>query len=87
MIYKPIDLSNAVVTCSDFISINLLIISMRNFSADKTLLISMCCFSRMLISNVHKSIIVMNSRFSRNVFEALQKTLSTCFIGSKTIRL
>ena len=44
----------------------------------------------MLISNVHKSIIVMNSldtRFSKNVFEAVQKTCSTCFIGSKTIRL
>ena len=39
------------------------------------------CFSRMLISNVHKSIIVINSldtRFSRNVFEAVQKTRSTC---------
>ena len=37
-----------------------------------------------------KSIIVMNSidtRFSRNVFEAVQKTRSTCFIGSKTTRL
>ena len=48
------------------------------------------CFSGMLISNVHKSIIVMNSldtRFSRNVFEAVQKTRSTCFIGSKTTRL
>ena len=45
---------------------------------------------RMLISNVHKSIIVMNSldaRFSKNVFEAVQKTRSTCFIGSKTTRL
>ena len=44
----------------------------------------------MLISNVHLSIIVMNSldtRFSRNVFEAVQKTCSTCFIGSKTTRL
>ena len=44
----------------------------------------------MLISNVHKSIIVMNSfdtRFSRNVFEAIQKTRSTCVIGSKTTRL
>ena len=43
-------------------------------SADETLLVSMQCFSRMLISNVHKSIIVMNSidtRFSRNVFEAV----------------
>ena len=43
----------------------------------------------MPIFNVHKSIIVMNSidtRFSRNVFEALQKTCSTCFIGSKTTR-
>ena len=50
----------------------------------------MRCFPRMLISNVHKSIIVMNSidtRFSRNVFEAVQKTRSTCFIGSKTTRL
>ena len=48
------------------------------------------CFSRMLTSNVHKSIIVMNSldtRFSRNVFEVVQKTRSTCFIGSKTTRL
>ena len=44
----------------------------------------------MLISNVHKSIIVMNSldaRFSKHVFEAVQKTRCTCFIGSKTIRL
>ena len=59
-------------------------------SADKTLIISMRCFSRMLISNVHKSVIVMNSidtRFSRNVFEDVQKTRSTCFIGSKTTRL
>ena len=41
----------------------------------------------MLISNFHKGIIVMNSldaRFSKNVFEAIQKTRSTCFIGSKT---
>ena len=41
----------------------------------------------MLISNVYKSIIVMKSldtQFSRNVFEAVQKTRSTCFIGSKT---
>ena len=59
-------------------------------SADKALLTSMRCFSRMLIPNVHKSIIVMNSidtRFSRNVFEAVQKTCTTCFIGSKTTRL
>ena len=44
----------------------------------------------MLISTVHKSIIVMNSidtRFSRNDFEAVQKTRSTCFIESKTTRL
>ena len=44
----------------------------------------------MLISNVHKSIIVMNSldtRFSKNVFEAVEKTRSTCFLGSKTTRL
>ena len=43
----------------------------------------------MLISNVDKSIIVMNSldaRFSKNVFEAVQKIRSTCFIGSKTTR-
>ena len=42
----------------------------------------------MLIYNVHKSTIVMNSldtRFSRNVFEAVQKTRSTCFIGSKPL--
>ena len=39
--------------------------------------------SRMLISNVHKSIIVMNSldpRFSRNVFEAVQKTRASFHI-------
>ena len=60
---------------------------------DKTSSLLVCsvkCFSRMLISNIHKSIIVMNSldtRFSRNVFEAVQKTRSTCFIGSKTTRL
>ena len=44
----------------------------------------------MLISNVHKSIIVMNSldaRFSKNIFEAVQKTRSMCFIGSKTTQL
>ena len=49
----------------------------------------MRCFSRILISNVHKSIIVMNpidTRFSRNVFEAVQTTRSMCFIGSKTTR-
>ena len=48
------------------------------------------CFSHMLISNIHNSIIVVNSidtRFSRNVFEAVQKTRSTRFIGSKTTRL
>ena len=47
-------------------------------------------FSRMLVSNVHKNIIVMNSldtHYSGNVFEAVQKTRSTCFIGSKTTRL
>ena len=50
----------------------------------------MRCFSCMLISNVYKSIIVMNSidtRFSRNVLEAVQKTRSACFIGSKATRL
>ena len=44
----------------------------------------------MLISNVHKSIIVMNfldARFSKNIFEAVQKTRGTCFIGSKTTQL
>ena len=46
---------------------------------DKTSFLLHCrmqCFSCMLISNVHKTIIVMNSldtRFSRNVFEAIQK--------------
>ena len=48
------------------------------------------CFSRMPISNIHESTIVMKSidtRFFRNVFEAVQKTLNTCFIGSKTTRL
>ena len=50
----------------------------------------MRCFSRMPISNVPKSLIVMNSidtRFSRNVFEAVQKTRGTCFIGSKTTQM
>ena len=28
----------------------------------------------------------LGTRFSRNVFEAVQKTRSTCFIGSKTTR-
>ena len=40
----------------------------------------------MQISNSHENIIVMNSidtRFFRNVFEAVQKTQSTYFIGSK----
>ena len=44
----------------------------------------------MQISNIHESIIVMKSidtRFFRNVFEPVQKTRSTCFIGSKTTRL
>ena len=56
----------------------------------KTLSLLVCgvqCFSRMLFPNVHKSIIVMKSldtRFSRNVFEAVQETRSTCFIGSKS---
>ena len=43
-----------------------------------------------LISNVHKSIIVMNSidtHFSRNIFEAVQKTRSACFIRYETTRL
>ena len=29
----------------------------------------------------------LDTRFSPNVFEAVQKTRSTCFIGSKTTRL
>ena len=29
----------------------------------------------------------LDTRFSRNVFEAVQKTRSTCFIASKTTRL
>ena len=43
----------------------------------------------MLISDVHKSVVMnsLDTRFSRNVFEAVQKTHSTCFIGSKTTRL
>ena len=44
----------------------------------------------MQTSNIHESIIVMKSidtRFFRNVFEALQRTRRACFIGSKTTRL
>ena len=44
----------------------------------------------MQISNIHESIINMKSiatRFFRNVFEAVQNTRSTCFIGSKTTAL
>ena len=44
----------------------------------------------MQISNILESIFVMKSigtRFLRNVFEAVQKTRSMCFIGSKTTRL
>ena len=44
----------------------------------------------MQISNIHESIIAMKSidtRFFRNVFEAVQDTRSTCFIGSKTTEL
>ena len=54
------------------------------------MLMHMRMHMRMLISNVHKSIIVMfspDTRFSKNVFEVVQKTRSTCFIGSKTTRL
>ena len=29
----------------------------------------------------------LDTHFSKNVFEAVQKTRSTCFIGSKTTRL
>jgi len=79
--------------------INLILISMQCFirytdtPRDLWILINYhnnLCFSRMLISNVHKTTIVINSldaRFSKNVFEAVQKTRSTCFIGSKTTRL
>ena len=28
-----------------------------------------------------------DARFSRNIFEVVQKTRGTCFIGSKTTRL
>ena len=44
----------------------------------------------MQISNIHESIIAMKSidtHFFRNVFEAVQNTRSTCFIGSKTTEL
>ena len=44
----------------------------------------------MQIYNIHENIIVMKSidkRFFRNVFEAVQKTHRTCFIGSTTIRM
>lgn len=44
----------------------------------------------MLISNVHKSIIIVNSidtGFYRNVLEALQKTCSMCFSPSKSTQL
>ena len=44
----------------------------------------------MQISKIHESIIGMKSidtRFFKNVFAAVQKTRSTCFIGSKTTRL
>ena len=78
IIHKPIDLSNAYgrqnITRSDLITINFSLLVCGVLSADKTLFVSMRCFSRILISNVHKSIIVMNSidtRFSRPVFEAV----------------
>ena len=41
----------------------------------------------MQISNVHKSIIVINSLGTCFFFEAVQKTCSMCFIGSKTTQL
>ena len=44
----------------------------------------------MQIYNIHESIIVMKSidtRFFGNVFEAVQKTHSTCFIRSETTPL
>ena len=58
---------------------------------DKTSSILVCgvkCFSRMLISNVHKSIIVMNSidpRSSRNVFEAVQNLAARFLSGLKPL--
>ena len=42
----------------------------------------------MLISNIHKSIIVMNSldtRFSKNVFEAVQKNSQLVFYWVKKL--
>ena len=44
----------------------------------------------MQISNIHERIIVMkpiDTRFFKNVFEAVQRTRSTCFNGSKATRL
>ena len=50
----------------------------------------MACFFCMLIYFPHNLNLCSNSQetcFLRNVFEAVQKTRSTCFIGSKTTRL
>ena len=66
------------------------VVVLKPYKTSSLLVCGVYCFSCMLISSVHKSIIVMNSpdtRFSRNVFEAIQKTHSTCFIRSKTTRL
>ena len=38
-------------------------------------------------SQKHNCYELIDPRFSRNVFEAVQKTHSTCFIGSKTLLL
>ena len=82
IIHKPIDLSMVDKTSRAVV-----------LKPDKTSSLLVCGvqrFSRMLSSNVHKSIIAVNSldtRFSRNVFEAVQKPRSMCFILSKTTRL
>ena len=79
IIHKPIDLSNS--STKHYVQWFL--------KPDKNhLLISMQClnFSGLLLSNVHKSIIVMNSpdtRFSRNVFEAVQKLAAHVLSGLK----
>ena len=66
---------------------------------DKTFLVSIlyikntdkaACFSCMQISLPHNLNLCSDSkdtRFFRTVFEAVQKTCSTCFIGAKTTRL
>ena len=67
--FKPIDQSNS--------SMKHHVQWFQNPIKTTSLLVcSVNCFSGMLLCNVHKSIIVMNSpdtRFFRNVFEAVQK--------------